>query len=349
MFKTISQNEKEVWDSIVKSFINYDVNYLCDYVSAFKEIEDEEPILFYYESNNTRAIYVFIKRDISNSIYFKGKIPEKTFFDIISPYGYGGFLIEGSDPKSVYDSFTEYCTKNDFVSEFVRFHLLSNSKDYFPGLLESNMHNIIRTLDLPLDEIVADFEYSVRKNINKAMRSGLIIEVDTDGNRINDFLEIYYETMTRTGANASFFFPKKFFEDLNSMVGQFVYIHVLFEEKVIASELVLYGAENCYSFLGGTNKDYFKYRPNDFLKFGIIKWAQSIGLKRFILGGGYGREDGIYNYKKAFSPNGEIDFFVGKRILDCEKYDQLVLLREHIGQHKLDKEFFPEYRANSKE
>ncbi|MFK4998691.1 GNAT family N-acetyltransferase [Bacillus sp. N9] len=82
------------------------------------------------------------------------------------------------------------------------------------------------------------------------------------------------------------------------MKGNFVYIHVLNEDKVVSTELVLYGSENCYSFLGGTDRNYFKLQPNTLLKYEVIKWAKEKGLKRFILGGGYGKDDGIYKYKK---------------------------------------------------
>ena len=37
-------------------------------------------------------------------------------------------------------------------------------------------------------------------------------------------------------------------------------------------------------------------RANDFLKFEVIKWAKEKGFKNYVLGGGYGTDDGIFQY-----------------------------------------------------
>ena len=62
----ITLKEKEKWNEIVKSFNNYDVFYLPEYVEAFEYHGDGEPLLIYYNDRETRAINVILKRDISN-------------------------------------------------------------------------------------------------------------------------------------------------------------------------------------------------------------------------------------------------------------------------------------------
>lgn len=151
--------------------------------------------------------------------------------------------------------------------------------------------------------------------------------------------------MNRSNAKANYFFPKEFFRTINQLNSNYVYIHILYQGKVISTELVLYGAENCYSFLGGTDQEYFNLRPNDFLKYEIIKWAKEKGLKRFILGGGYGKDDGIFKYKKSFAPNGIHNFYIGKRIFDEERYKELVKIRAQEDDFNFDTQFFPKYRS----
>lgn len=70
------------WDDIVKSFPDYDVYYLKGYVKPFELHGDGEPVLFVYDSGSLRAMYVFMKRNLGGG-----------YFDIVSPYGYGGFLL----------------------------------------------------------------------------------------------------------------------------------------------------------------------------------------------------------------------------------------------------------------
>jgi lipid II:glycine glycyltransferase (peptidoglycan interpeptide bridge formation enzyme) len=103
--------------------------------------------------------------------------------------------------------------------------------------------------------------------------------------------------MDRANAEGEYYFSKEFFETIVSMQDNIMFFHVVYEGKIISTELVIYGAKNCYSYLGGTDRDYFDQRPNDFLKYEVIKWAKEKGLKNFVLGGGYGSDDGIFQYK----------------------------------------------------
>lgn len=344
MLSVITIEESDKWDAVVKRFKNYEVNYLSQYAKTFAENGEGDPLLIYFENDTTKAMNVVMKRDIAKSEKFKDKIQPEKWFDLSTPYGYGGFWIEGEDLKSLEKEYEEYCKNNGFISEFVRFHLFSEYRNIFNGAIESHTNNVVRSLDLDIDDMLMDFEHKVRKNLKKANKAGLKIEIDESGKRIDEFLDIYYGTMDRNDAKSNFFFPESFFANINKMIGNYVYVHVLHGDEIISTELVLFGKENCYSFLGGTKSDYFILRPNDFLKFEIIKWAKEKGLKRFILGGGYGKDDGIFKYKKSFSPNGIYKFYIGKRIFDQEKYDELMRIRFQSNENSESSKFFPQYR-----
>jgi len=154
--------------------------------------------------------------------------------------------------------------------------------------------------------------------------------------------------MDRNNAKESYYFNKDFFDIINTMKDNIVYFNVIHEEKVISTELVIYSPNNCYSYLGGTLSEYFDLRPNDFLKYEIIKWAYENKIKNFILGGGYGNDDdGIYRYKKSFAPNGVYEFYIGKKIFNQEDYNKLLDIRKkEIETTELENQkFFPLYRV----
>ena len=69
---TLEQSEQ--WDAIVRSFNEHDVYWLSGYVRAFEIHGDGKPLLFYYNSGDTRGINVVMKRDIAFDAHFKGKI-----------------------------------------------------------------------------------------------------------------------------------------------------------------------------------------------------------------------------------------------------------------------------------
>lgn len=348
MINVISKDDEE-WNLAVKKLEDYDVFYLREYAIAFEQENPEiygTPVLFIYENGGDYAVNVAFLRDIGKETFFKGRLEEGKYYDLISPYGYGGFIGNVTDYDVLNEEYKLYCEEQGYISEFVRFGLFSDYYRYYQGYTTSYTHNVIRSLEMPLDEIWQDFKQKVRKNVKRAAKNNLEIAIDEEGTYLNDFLSVYYGTMRRTQAESAFYFQRSFFENINRMDGNYAYFHVRYGGEIISTELVLYGSENCYSFLGGTNCEYFDLRPNDFLKYEIIKWAKEKGLKNFVLGGGYGSDDGIFQYKTCLAPRGVVDFYIGKKVIKTELYDKLCEMRG-IETHSLDLEksgFFPEYR-----
>lgn len=272
--------------------------------------------------------------------------------DIITPYGYGGPFAWGDpDPRLFWQEFNEWARSSGVVSLFARLSLFQDQLIPFDGCVETKAPNVIRTLDMPIDELWLDYKHKVRKNVNKAHRSGLEVEVDYDGSRLDDFLDIYRGTMQRRDAEDFYYFDRKFFETLiKDLSGSFAFFHAIWDQQVVSTELVLLSKSHMYSFLGGTRVDAFDMRANDLLKHSIVEWGVEKGKKAYVLGGGYECGDGIFNYKMSFAPNGQMPFRVGSSIYDPALYTSLVRARE---QWELEQRvewcpspgFFPRYRG----
>lgn len=343
----ITVEERQRWNNTVKALANYEVFYLIEYVEAFmkEDIKNGIPTLFLYQNNNEYAINVVFKRDIAKDKNFQGIIPEHTYYDLITPYGYGGFFGEISNYQILNKVYNEYCIQNKYICEFVRFELFSNYYNHYEGEVETKSHNVVRSLENSLEEIWMDFKHKVRKNVKHALKNSLSISIDNSKKNVEFFLDIYYSTMKRSGASKEYYFSREFFETLNQMQNNITYFYVLYQNKVISTELVISGSENCYSYLGGTHEEYFNLRPNDFLKYEIVKWAKAQGFKNYILGGGYGSDDGIYQYKVCLAPSGIKSFYIGKKIFNQEVYNQLVEMRRRDNPACDKAGFFPAYRA----
>ena len=343
----IAVQERDKWNQLVRSIEGYDVFYLNEYVTAFME-EDEGngiPFLLCYENNGEKAINVVFKRDVAKDSWFRGKIEEGKFFDLISPYGYGGFLGGVSDYDDLNAIYSQYCSENHYICEFVRFELFDDYYKYYPGEAETRTHNVVRNLESPLDVIWMDFKQKVRKNVKRANSYGLEIIIDRTGEYMDDFLRIYYGTMERSQAEGQFYFKHRFFETIMSMEDNAIMFHVWYEGKIISTELVICGEKNCYSYLGGTDSEYFYTRANDFLKYEIIRWGVEKGLSNFVLGGGYGSDDGIFQYKLNLAPHGVKDFYIGRNIFDKEAYQTLINIRSSEDMRIVESKFFPVYRG----
>lgn len=70
MMDVYTLEQSEHWDAVVRSFKEYDVYWLSGYVKAFQIHGDGEPLLFYYEENETRGINVVMKRDVAKDERF---------------------------------------------------------------------------------------------------------------------------------------------------------------------------------------------------------------------------------------------------------------------------------------
>ena len=345
MIETFLLEENEKWDECVRKLPNYEPFYLSDYLKAFELQGSGEAILIVYTNDADYAINTVFRRDIGEDIHFQGKLTCGKYYDLSSPYGYGGFIGDISDEQKLIQEWNQYCVDNGYICEFVRFHLFSKYYKYFDGIVECRTKNVVRSLTMPLDDIWMEFKQKVRKNVKKAISYNLDIVYDPDGRYLDDFLRIYYGTMKRTEAKEDFYFSKEFFETLNRMKENVMYFHVRHNGKIVSTELVLYGDENCYSYLGGTDREYFDMRPNDFLKYEIIKWAKEKGLVNFVLGGGYGADDGIFKYKSCLAPNGIQNFYIGKKIFNKTQYEELIKKREKENAKCKESNFFPLYRG----
>lgn len=299
--------------------------------------------LFSYENEFGKIIYPFLLREIPL------KIKGVQYYDVITPYGYGGPLAQSpSCIDKVFPAFSKvweaYCSKHRIVSEFVRFHLFDNADirtAFYGQTIQANTNIVIAIMPDP-DKQWMSFEHKVRKNVNKALRSGLRVIRDPQGKYLDDFMRIYNGTMDRNHAMDFYYFGRAYFERILSHLPEnSMMFHVLQDETVVSSELVLCSENYCYSFLGGTDSNFNSSRPNDLLKFEAINWCRESGRKKYILGGGYHGEDGIYRYKKSFAPYGAIPFYIGKKIWNDEIYQQLCLL---TGNNSATA-FFPAYRA----
>jgi hypothetical protein len=291
-----------------------------------------------WRSDEGRVLYPFLLRDLRVEPFGVDAS------DVITPYGYGGAFFWGSDREVVarefWPAFDMWAAEERVVSEFVRLALFEDELLPYPGEREQRLVNVVRDLAPSADELWMDCEHKVRKNVKKARRAGVTIEFDPTGERLDDFLRLYERTLERREAPERYRFPRAFFERLPK---ECVYVHALHGDEVVSSELVLLSEHNAYSFLGGTDSDAYELRPNDLLKWELILWAKAAGKRRFVLGGGYTADDGIFRYKRSFAPRGLVPFHVGWRILEPQLYRELT---ERVGARS-DADFFPAYREGS--
>jgi lipid II:glycine glycyltransferase (peptidoglycan interpeptide bridge formation enzyme) len=207
----------------------------------------------------------------------------------------------------------------------------------------------------PIETLWTNFKQKVRNNVRKAENHELTFKVyhgEFTADIMKNFHNIYIDTMDRNSASNKYYFSLAYFEQLVSnnpfkCAIAFVYN----KEQPISTELLLISEDSIYSYLGGTNADYFEMRPNDYLKYKVADWGFKQDKKYYILGGGRKNKDGLYDYKKSFFANDQdAIFYTGRKIVNLEMYKKLTELSLKLKIDEFEKNislnYFPIYRSN---
>lgn len=336
-------NQAKEWDELVHSFANYDVYYLSGYVKAFQIHGDGEPQLFYYNENGLRGIYVYMKR----------KTAIEGVYDSITPYGYGGFLLEGDESeeniKSLWKPYVEKMKSEHIVDNFVRYHpVLANA---IPMKVCSDVIDLGKTvsMDLSSEDVIWKNIHSKNRNmIRKAEKNGIVIKHGQGLELFDDFIKIYNATMDKDNAEPYYYFKPEFYKSIHEdLKDNYEMFWAEYEGKIIAMSIMIFANGRLNYHLSGSDLQYRNLAPSNLLLYKAAMWGMEKGMKTFHLGGGVGSgEDNLYKFKIAFNRFSDCQFSIAKHIFDNEKYDELVAERASCDA-EFDKEskFFPLYRS----
>lgn len=340
-----SINETDQWNAIVRSFSAYDAYYLPGYVKAFQIHGDGQPLLFYYEQEELRAINVVLRRDIAEAPFFSGKIEREKFFDFITPYGYGGWLIEGSgNHQKLFSAYEAWCKNHNIVSEFVRYHpVLDNASSTEPYYDVVALGQTI-SMDLSSQDVIWSNLTSKNRNmVRKAIKSGINIYHGQFPAIYKTFREIYNMTMDSDNAKDYYYFSEDFYQSIcNDLAEEAQVFWAELDGKVIATSIMISANGFMNYHLSGSLREYQHFAPSNLLLYKAALWGCSNGCRSLHLGGGLGsQEDSLYAFKRAFNRNASLQFYIGKKVFLDETYANLVNIKAPASSSK----FFPHYRA----
>lgn len=339
---TLEQSEK--WDSIVRSFEEYDVYWLSGYVKAFQIHGDGDPLLFFYEGEVVRGINVVMKRDVANDERFKGKIEEGQYFDFSTPYGYGGWIIEGEKTEGLFEEYGLWIKKSGIISEFVRFHPMVKNHTHSTSFYDVIQLGEVVHMDLSSPEDIWNNIISKNRNmIRKAIKNGIKIYNGRFPEIYEKFRVIYNGTMDKDDAEEYYYFKPEFYTSVLNDLPQNA--QVFWAEKdgqVIAASIMLATNGRMNYHLSGSLREFSSLAPTNLLLYEAALWGYANGYKTLYMGGGVGSgEDSLFKFKRAFY-KGELNrFYIGKKIYDQGKYDELLEMRAEIDNPG----YFPKYRG----
>ena len=351
MIELISYDQRDKWDSIVRSFKGNDVYYLCSYAASFMENEEGTPYLLSYVGQDCRLCYPIIEKDIADFSKFQNTLQAGKYFDWNTPYGYGGPLsdvvcLTDAQQKAFQKELFALAQERGVVSQFLRFHPLLQNQHICGQAIENVYIKDTIFINLDTDEdLMVQMDPKNRNLIRKAQKSGIVITHDK-GEHIDEFMAIYEKTMDRDNARDFYYFPRSYYEFmLQNMSDETEYFYAYKDDIMVAASIFFYGGESMHYHLSANLVEYRTYAPTNLLLYEAANWGREKGMKALHLGGGLGVEDSLFHFKKQFNKQGRISFCIGRNIFDPDKYRELLQLRkQNCVDFDIDNGFYIQYR-----
>lgn len=302
-----------------------DIYLLEEYGSLYEDIEHGKCEKYTFKNELGEISYVFIKKPLLSS---------DKYYEIVTPYGYGGPIIlncvtnlEKQLVREFEADFSQYCDENNIVYEFVRFHPILENVQVFESIYHTEFRR--RTLGTTIkndfrETIEEEFSKSAKRNIKNNLSQGMEFRVIKAPRDYKVFQELYYQTMDRNKAHDIYYFDDKYFEKCMRLLSENILsVEIYFDSKVIAAGFYFLYEDFIHTHLSGTHKEYLQFHPAYLLKYATVKWASENGVKLIHYGGGITNQedDPLFTFKKRFSKNTEFEYWVGHKIHNKEIYD----------------------------
>ncbi|MFD1031318.1 GNAT family N-acetyltransferase [Metaplanococcus flavidus] len=306
-----------------------DLYFEENYGKLYENIENGTCETYEYHHVLGTVRHMFIKRLIPVLSH------AENYFDLVTPYGYGGPVILNCTNENKQElveefqtAFEGYCKKNNIVNEFVRFHpVLQNAPD-FSGCYDLTFRR--KTIGINLkdydDPIQSEFSKSKQKSIQKSLKAGVEYKITINPCNLDDFQRMYFETMERKKADEVYFFGEKYFSRLLKYLGDHVLmVEIIHEGEVIGMGLNFIYGKMIHIHLSGTRLDSHHLAPSVMLRYALVKWGKENGMELIHEGGGKSGspDDPLYVFKKQFGKNTEFNYYVSYKVWNEKIYEML--------------------------
>ncbi|MBB6364079.1 GNAT family N-acetyltransferase [Acinetobacter lwoffii] len=329
--------------SIKNQLLNFDIDiyHSMEWLLLNKGLQEGEIYCIFLEDEKNCAFFPLIKRKIKNT----------SFFDLITPYGYGGVAFKKNTDtdfkENIFELLRDCLSNTDCISVFLRLHPLLNNNVKEGEFVFGNGVTLATSFNSSYSDLYNKYSSGHKYDLKKSKKNeNISIVDDIDFVFFDDFIEIYLETMRYLQATDFYFFDREYFYKMKCLLADKLKLVVVkLNEQVIGASLFMLDSEIIQYHLSGTTIEGKKYQPSKLILDYMIDWGVSKGYHFLHLGGGVGaQQDALYKFKKGFSAD-EYSFYTVRLITNNTVYRQLCLDLKFIDT-EIDNisNFFPLYR-----
>lgn len=248
-------------------------------------------------------IYVYLKRQYNYK--------NKTYYDLITPYGYSGF---------------HYKNINTFTEFIPKFRQIAKQKNYLTEVVRQNPYininitnyDVITEKKLYGVNLNKDYLEKTNKSNRKMIRKGINNLTFEINQNLNDFIKIYNITMDNLNSSKYYYFNDNYFNSLQNY-----FIANVYYNNILCSSAIIFKYNNYLHYhLGGSLQEYRKYGCNNFLHYKVMEYGLNNNFDKYILGCGLKDNDSLSQFKKSMA-NVEHNYIIYKNIINSEVYEEI--------------------------
>lgn len=278
-----------------------DVYFLEQYVRLYEYQGYTAECFLYEESDDDVFVFPYLRALPGN---------DRASHDITTAYGYGGPIANRPD-KAFYargwHAMQDSLAGSGARDVFVRFHPLLGNHEMVPRTIP--MRSVRMTVGIDLVPNVEDIwskqlDSNSRNMVRKAESSGLDFAVDDSFQHLDEFVEIYAETMSSLEADPVYLFNGSYYRRFPETFADNSTLCVVTEAgKVVAGALFIFSGPYVHYHLSGSRRDALRLRPNDLLLYRAALEFRNRGFRVLHLGGGRSDspDDGLWRFKRRFA------------------------------------------------
>ncbi|MDB5056408.1 MAG: hypothetical protein JWM44_4458 [Bacilli bacterium] len=340
----------EEWGSYLDQMTHKDIYFTPEYCRLYEENGEGKAQLFVYKHGGNLIIYAYLLRTITGCSVIRELDLQGEWYDIITPYGYGGplsNLSEGGEKTELFrrfgDIFTEYCRESSILTEFVRFHpFIKNYQDYLsvaPQMIRNTVYMDLRGTEA---DLIRNYSKNHKADLRKIKTYPLTARTVRPENHLDHFMELYYNTLESNQANEYYYFSTDFFKANCRLLDHHLELfQVMCGDETASAVFIMHYGPYIHYHLMGWDRKYVHMIPNKLLIHSIALWGMEKGYEYLHLGGGFtGNDDSLFRFKKGFGGNNQLDFYIGKKVHLPEVYNKIA--KQMMAEEA--KKFFPVYR-----
>lgn len=261
----------------------------------------------------------------------RGKVAGTAWYDLQSPYGYGGPLASCDDPDFLAratSAYRNWCEEEGILAEFVRFHPLAENWRFYGGTVKHDRQTVAIPLGQPP---LAGYSVRARTAVRKAMNAGLHADWLPAVNHAREFGAFYRQAMAAIHAEPSYHFGDAYFLALMALPGVRL-LACRLAGQWLAAGLFLEGGDALEYHLSAANDEGKKWAATNLLLHDAAQTGHEEGRSWLYLGGGTDRrEDNPLLFFKAGFSSRRFPFRIGHQVFQPAAYEEMKATRAAAG------------------